>query len=59
MPRYEARCPECGHSTEVVCSVQAWRDMQPIACACGATKRQVIHAPALSRDRKTQGKPRT
>ena len=55
MPRYEARCPDCGHVTHVTCTIATWRDMQPLMCECGAKKRQA-YATNLAGDRKTEGK---
>lgn len=56
MPTYEARCPRCGHVTEVSCTIAAWQAMQPLVCECGERKTTVIHAPTLSGSRKTEGK---
>ena len=55
MPRYEATCPDCGHVTDVTCTIKAWKKMQPLICSCGAKKRQA-YATNLAGDRKTEGK---
>ena len=55
MPRYEATCPDCGHVTDVTCTIETWRTMQPLICSCGAKKRQA-YATALAPGRKTEGK---
>ena len=48
---HAAKCPECGHVTVCACSEAAWSDMQPLVCACGATKCIVEDVHSYMRER--------